>query len=425
MTAQIGSTFGVLPAEADKAAVQPFQVHVPEEELEHMKALLKLSRVASPSYENSLPDGSRNLGLRREWILQAKETWENNFDWRQHERRINSLPNFRAQIPFAGSTIGIHFVALFSQNPNATPLILFHGWPGSFLEFLPILGLLQKRYPDPKQLPYHVIVPSLPGYGFSDPPPVDREFDLVQAAGIFDHLLVRILGLTGYLTQGGDIGSRVARLLAAKYEHCRGAHLNFCHVSQPEGTSVGDLPEVEQEGLRRFEKFMANGRGYSLMHATRPGTLGLVLSSSPLAVLGWVAEKFLDWSDPRSFPEDAKLPGTQIPYSKELMDEILVSASLYWLSGKLHTCVFSYRHEADPERGADHNFPGYRIHAPKQFGYSYFPLELTPTPVSWVKTTGNLVFSRTHQQGGHFAALEQPEALLADIDEFVGTVVSS
>ena len=343
---------------------------------------------------------------------------------RKHEDDINSFPHFWANVPAFDSTIGIHFVALFSQKPDAVPLLLLHGWPGSFLEFLGILRILRERYPDPKTLPYHVIVPSLPGYALSDAPPLNRDFDFEDIARIFDHLLVQILGLKGYIGQAGDVGSRVVRILAAQYEHCRGTHLNLCNLSQPEGKSVDDLEAYEKKGLERYDQFKAKGAAYAQMHATRPGTIGLALSSSPLALLSWVGEKFLEWTDPDSFPADAKLPETQVPYSTALMREALLSVSLYWFSGHAHTNLYSYRHVSTTIGGKDHSYKGYHIHAPKKLGYSYFPHDIAPTPKSWVATTGNLVDCKIHDKGGHFAALELPEVLLADFEDFVAKVVA-
>ena len=342
---------------------------------------------------------------------------------RQHEEKLNAFPHFRARLPLPGSEIGVHLVALFSRNPRATPVLLLHGWPGSFLEFLPTLALLTEKYKDPETLPYHIIVPSLPGFGLSDVPPADRDFGLEDVARLMDHLVVRVLGLTGYVAQAGDIGARVSRILAAQYPHCRGTLLNFSPVPKPAGFAEETLEDYEKKGLERYRWFMDDGRAYALMQATRPATLGLVLMSSPLAVLAWVGEKFLDWSDPASFPADATIPGTRTAYSKALMDEVLASASLYWLAGRAHSSFYSYR-EGSGVSGRSHASPEYHVHAPKKLGFSYFPFEVAPTPRAWIGTTGNLVFWRVHDRGGHFAALEQPGVLLADLEEFVAKEIA-
>ncbi len=320
------------------------------------------------------------------------------------------------------STLKVHFAAMFSQNPSAVPLLLLHGWPGSFLEFLPLLSLLQQKYPDAAHLPYHVIVPSLPGYAFSDAAPPDHDFGLEDVAAIMDHLMSDILGLSGYVVQAGDVGSRVARILCAQFPHCRATLLNYSPVPAPAGFATDRLSAAEKRGIARQDWFKAVGSAYALMQATRPATVGLVLSSNPLALLAWVAEKFLDWTDAASFPVDAHAPApTALAYSRRLMDEAILSASLYWLTGKAHTCFYSYResYALGGRPPKSHASPEYHIRPPKKLGFSYFPLEIAPIPRSWVETSGNLVFWREHDKGGHFAALEQPAAVLQDLEEFV------
>ncbi|KAK0704028.1 epoxide hydrolase 1 [Lasiosphaeria miniovina] len=428
-------SYSTLPGTADKDAVRPFAVDIADTEVERMLALVKLSNVASACYENSLPDGSRRLGLGRDWLVEAKRVWETDFDWKSLEKHMNSFPHFRADVPIAGSqsttSLKVHFVALFSEQPTATPIVLLHGWPGSFLEFLPMLALLRDKYPDPAQLPYHVIVPSLPGYALSDAFPADRDYGIEDTARVLDALVAQRLGLPGYVVQGGDIGSRVGRIMAAQYPGCIGTLLNYCPLPPPAGAATGGLTETEQRGLERTAWFKSEGSAYGMIQATRPGTLGLVLSSSPLALLAWVGEKFLDWVDPASFPPDASMAGSSggsdnksaTSYSTRLMHEVLASVSLYWLTGRAHTCMYSYR-ETFSMRGDplwSHALPAYHIREPKKLGFSYFPLDIAPTPREWIAATGNLVFWRSHDVGGHFAALEQPAALLANLEEFVGS----
>lgn len=176
--------------------------------------------------------------------------------------------------------------------------------------------------------------------------------------------------------------------------------------------------------MERYEQFKRKGAAYAQMHATRPATLGLALSSSPVALLSWVGEKFLEWTDPDSFPVDAQLPETQVSYSTALMREVLLSVSLYWFSEHSHTNLYSYRHVSATIGGRDHSYTGYHIHAPKKLGYSFFPYDIAPTPRSWVAATGNLVDFKVHKKGGHFAALEVPEVLLSDMEDFVAKVMA-
>ncbi|KAH8891525.1 alpha/beta-hydrolase [Thozetella sp. PMI_491] len=421
--------YNTLPAQAKPDALSPFKVNVSDADLDRMKTLIKLSNLADPSYENSLPDGSRDLGLRREWLKEAKRVWEQEFDWRTHEQLLNSFPNYQATIPTASSPgspgIKIHFIALFSENPSAVPVLLLHGWPGSVLEFLPLLSLVQEKYSHPAQLPYHVIVPSLPGYTFSDILPQDHDSGLEDVARMMDYLMTNVLGLSKYVVQAGDVGSRVGRILCAQYPQCQATLLNYSPVPPPEGFDFGTLSESEKRGIARQDWFKSHGAAYALFQATRPGTLGLVLSSNPLALLAWIGEKFLDWTDPASFPADSTLPGEQhVTYSKALMKEAIVSVSLYWLTGKAHSCFYSYRETYGLTGGPprSHASPEYHIHAPKRLGFSYFPMEVAPVPRAWIETSGNLVFWKAHGKGGHFAALEQPHAILEDLEEFINVL---
>ncbi|KAK6384931.1 hypothetical protein LTS17_002494 [Exophiala oligosperma] len=403
--------------------VSPFTVKVPEAELTAFHNLLRLSKLGPRTYENTSANGK--FGVTYDWMSKAKEHWQDVFDWRSIESRINAFPNFIAQVPDDdGSIHQIHFVGLFSKRKDAVPVMFIHGWPGSFMEFLDILTLLRKRY-TPDELPYQVIVPSLPGYAFSSTPPVDRNWILEDSARLLHKLMCGLGFEAGYVLQGGDIGSYTARIMAAMYDSCKALHLNFCVVPQPDPTIHGKLPleDFEKKGLEWGDRFAKFGFAYALEHATRTSTIGFTLSSSPLALLAWIGEKFLTWTD-----------------TTPTVDEILTSVTLYWLTETFPRCIYPYRQEVvdtpvdwdkDEEaysrvydRGADrymnHANPDY--HCRKPMGFSWFPKEITPTPKSWVATTGDLVWFRNHDEGGHFAAMEKPGELLQDVEDFVKQV---
>lgn len=198
---------------------EKFTAHVSDQEIDEFKQLLKLSRIGPKTYENQKPDDY--LGISREWLVGAKDHWLNKYDWRKTEDRINSFNNYTVQI----EDIKVHFIGLFSKKSNAVPIAFFHGWPGSILEFLSVLDLLRKKYNE-NDLPYHVIVPSVPGYGYSSGPPLDRRYKTEDAVRVLDQLMTG-LGLSGYLTQGGDIGSFISRLLGAQYDSCKAVHREF------------------------------------------------------------------------------------------------------------------------------------------------------------------------------------------------------
>ena len=319
------------------------------------------------------------------------------------ESEINTFPNYTLPILHSGHTYTTHFIALFSAKPDAIPILLLHGWPGSILEFLPILRLLSTKY-TPDTLPYHIIVPSLPGYAFSSPPPLDRDFRLEDASAILDELMILLgFGQSGYIVQGGDVGSKLARVLGATSPRVKAVHLNFCIMPDPGDIPASTYSPLEKKGLERASWFKKLGSAYALEHATKPSTISFAVHSSPLALLAWVGEKFLDWVDDPLH-----------------LHTILADVSLYWLTDCFATTLWPYRQLFTPGVVGAHENPEWNLSIP--LGFSWFPKEICPVPKAWVERTGNLVWHREHERGGHFAALERPEVLLRDVEEFVGEV---
>jgi len=264
--------------------IQPFRAHVHEEKLQHFKKLLDLSPVAPAVFENT--NAGRRYVMKRDWVLNAKKVWLNEFDWRKHEDRINSFPNFKTSVKDAeGNMIEIQFLALFSEKAAAVPIAFFHGWPGSICEFLDLLDILKGRY-SPKDLPYHVVVPSLPGYAYSSGPPVETDYGIDIAAGALNNLMFGLGFGSGYLAQGGDLGSFVSRLLAKNYDACKGMHVNM--MSMPPESSDGlPMDELAEKALQKATEFIDTGYAFALEQGTRAATIGLALSASPLALLSW------------------------------------------------------------------------------------------------------------------------------------------
>lgn len=217
--------FDTLPAGATSRA-GAFQLHVPDSEIADFRTLLELSKLAPETYENrvSSREGGQYFGITRGWLAEAKQAWLHQFDWREHEAHINSFPNFRLPIQDgAGEPLTVHFAALFSRKKDAVPVIFMHGWPGSFLEFLPMLDLLRTKY-TADTLPFHVVVPSLPGYGLSSGPPADRDFSASDAARVLHQLMIDLGFGGGYVAQGGDVGYFLARRMSAVYDECKALH---------------------------------------------------------------------------------------------------------------------------------------------------------------------------------------------------------
>ncbi|KAF2820739.1 epoxide hydrolase-like protein [Ophiobolus disseminans] len=377
------------------SSAKRYILNISDEDLSDWRQLLQLSKLGPTTYENQQTE--QNFGITQKWLSDAKDYWLNKYDWRAQEEYINSFDNFKMQI----EDVDLHFIALFSKKKDAIPIIFMHGWPGSFIEFLPMLEAIEQQY-EKKELPYHIIVPSLPGYTLSANTPVDKNWTLEDSARTM-HKLMTNLGFEKYLAQGGDVGSFVARLLAWDQDACIGIHLNMMPTAdKPDENTLSDL---EKKAVDRAAKWNQSGTAYAQEHATRPSTIGHVLSSSPLALLAWIGEKFLDWTD-----DDPSL------------DTILTNISLYWFTSGFPRSIYPYRQLfglLTPSAGT--NRPDFGKND-KPFGFSFFPHELMPGIKSVLEKHCNLVTYRQHERGGHFAALEKPRELWADVEEFAGKV---
>lgn len=204
----------------------------------------------------------------------------------------------------------------------------------------------------------------------------------------------------GYISQGGDIGSFVTRILAVSSPSCKAAHLHLCIGAQGE---MDGLSEKEKKGVGRYNDFGTMGNAYARHHGTRPATIGLVLSSSPIALLSWIGEKFQQWTD-----------------TTPAIDQILDGATLYWFTQSFPRAIYPYRQFFGANPNFFHNDPKWNITKP--LGYSWHPEELAPVPRKWVEQTGNLVWYREHDEGGHFAAMEKPGNFIKDMEDFVAEV---
>ncbi|KHN96082.1 epoxide hydrolase 1 [Metarhizium album ARSEF 1941] len=371
--------YAKLPAGAT-LAVTPFKAHVDEEKLRHFRKLLELSPIAPAVFENT--HAGDRYGLRREWLETAKAVWLDDFDWREHEDGINSYPNFKTAVgDAAGNTIDVHFLALFSRRPDAVPVALLHGWPGSACDFLDMLDLVRRRFP-PEDLPYHVVVPSLPGYAYSSGPPAHVDYGVDMAAGAMHNLMVGLGFASGYLVHGGDLGSFVARIMALQYPECRGMHVSMMGV--PPLDENPPRTDDEKQALRKALEFLDTAHGFALQQGQRPATVGLALSASPLALLGcWpvllTSQRLQEGGGGGTRPTGTDDVGGQV--------------------SKLTALQLPY--------------------VAKPCGYSLFAREIFPVPETWARLSCNLVSFSEHPRGGHFAAMEQPGALLADVEEYI------
>jgi len=327
--------------------------------------------------------------------------WRHDFDWRAQESRLNRLPQFIAAI----DGLDIHFVHQPGSGPAPLPLILTHGWPGSFVEMEPILPLLidpGAHGGDPADA-FHVVVPSLPGYGFSQAP-TQPGVSSRQIAELWLSLM-NGLGYDRFAAQGGDIGAGVSAWLARMFpEDVVGAHVNFIPGSYRPylGAGAPPLTPDEQAFLDRIAAWSAAEGAYAQMHGTKPSTLAHALSDSPIGLAAWIVEKFRAWSDCGGDVERV--------FS---MDALLTDISLYWFSQNLDASFRLYKEN----RRRPMTFALSERAAPP-LGVAVFPFELPMPPRSWVERAFNVTRWTQMPRGGHFAAMEQPRLLAEDIRTF-------
>lgn len=368
-------------AAADAAAIAPFQVSVPQAALDDLKRRLDAVRWPEPATEEGWSQGVPVDRLQR-----LVEYWRTSYDWRRFEAQLNAFPQFRARI----DGLGFHFLHVRSRHEDALPILLTHGWPGSVIEFLKAIGPLTDptAHGGQPQDAFHVVVPSLPGYGFSDKPAA-LGWNIERIARAWVELM-RTLGYSRWVAQGGDWGAFVTNMLALqKPAGLVAIHLNLPMAFPMPFPTEGATP-AEQEAIAAMTRHTTDGGGYFLEQATRPQTLGYALTDSPVGLAAWIYEKFQAWTD-----------NTGEPQSALTVDEMLDDITLYWLTNTAASSARLYRENARyaPNQGIV-DFP---------VGISIFPREIVRVPRSWAnKVYPNIIHWNEVDKGGHFAAFEQP-----------------
>ncbi|KAI9148383.1 alpha/beta-hydrolase [Paramyrothecium foliicola] len=388
-------------------SIKPFKINVPEADLERLKQ--KLSLTDFPSEPVGIDPWSQGPPVSD--IKRLVHVWENEFDWREVERKLNELPQFTAEIDVEGHGMQtMHFIHHRSTTPNAIPLLFLHGWPGSFLEVTKLLPLLVKGgidYPA-----FHVVAPSLIDFGFSSGS-LKKGFNIDQQAEAC-HKLMQELGYTQYVAQGGDIGAILCRLLAKYYGpvFCKAYHINNASGKEPTEAEfpklyaqakATPLTDREKQRLTRSEKFQKDGASYYMMQATRPLTIAYSLASSPVGLLTWIYEKIHDWSGADSWTDT----------------EVLTWISVYYFStagAASSVKIYAEFHHRQPTA-----FEELVIFNPNvRIGVSHFPFDILATPKLWDHTLGPIAFQAEHSEGGHFAAWECPNLLAEDLRTMFG-----
>ncbi len=372
------------------AEVTPFRIEVSDEALADLRQ--RLRRTRWPEAE-TVDDWSQGIPLA--YVQDLCRYWADEYDWPRSEAHLNGFAQYRTTI----DGLGIHFVHVRSPQPDALPLIITHGWPGSIVEFHKVIGPLADPAAhggDPAEA-FHVVCPSLPGYGFSDKP-VRHGWDVHRIARVWAELMAR-LGYTRYGAQGGDWGATVTTSLGHQDAvHLAGIHLNM-PVAFPDPASMSDLTEAEQATLAALAHYDQWDSGYSKQQSTRPQTLGYGLVDSPAAQCAWIVEKFWSWTDCDGDPLNVLT-----------RDELLDNVMLYWIPG---TGASSGRLYWESFRHFD------REPVAVSTGCSIFPKEIIRSSHRWVEQRfSDLRWWNELDKGGHFAAFEQPAAFVDEVRAF-------
>ena len=387
-------------APVDPVAVRPFIIDVPQMVLDDLQTRLEQTRLP-----DQLDGAGWDYGTELDYFTEFLTYWRDEFDWRAAEARLNEFDQFKTVL----DGLDTHFIHQRSPEPDAMPVIITHGWPGSIAEFTKIIGPLTDpvAHGGDAADAFHVVAPSMPGYGFSDKP-TQRGFGPEQIAEVGAALMER-LGYDRYGIQGGDWGSIVSRWHAFNYpDRALGLHLNMLVGGRPpEGEDPSSPEEIERSRSRSSFYLGAVGvpntaeNAYAQIQSTKPQTVGYALHDSPSGQAAWIVEKFRAWCD---CDGDAESVFTR--------DELLTNIMIYWVTG---TATSSARLYYESGSAPTSRPMGY-IEVPT--GAAIFPYELFITPRAWAETAYNIVHWTEMERGGHFAAMEQPEAFVEDLRTF-------
>jgi pimeloyl-ACP methyl ester carboxylesterase len=365
------------------SAIEPFTLAIPQSQIDDLNE--RLDRTRWPEKE-PVDDWSQGTPLAA--LQELVAYWRNGYDWRRCEGRLNALGQFKTVI----DGVEIHFLHIRSQHPGAMPLIMTHGWPGSVIEFMGVIeGLVN---PEDQAQAFDLVLPSLPGFGFSGKPAVTG-WGVEKIGRAWGELMAR-LGYSRWVAQGGDWGSAVTTAIAVqKVEGCAGIHLNM-PIGRPEPEDLANPTPAELKALGALKHYQDWDSGYSTQQRTRPQTVGYGLVDSPVGLAGWIFEKMWAWTDNAGSPYDA--------LSK---DQILDNIMLYWLPANGASSARLYWESFG-------SFAPQPIELP--VAVSAFPREILPTPRKWAERSyTDLIHWGDMDKGGHFAAWEQPEAFVSEL----------
>ena len=376
-------------------AITPFQIAIDESAIADLHD--RLSRTRWPNAE-TVDDWSQGIPLS--YVQEVCEYWRTSYDWPARQAHLNQFAQFRTALTGGGEeALDFHYLHVQSPEANAFPLILTHGWPGSTVEFMKVIGPLTDPAAhggDPADA-FHVVAPSLPGYGFSDKP-ARTGWGTDRIATAWDELMVR-LGYERFGAQGGDWGSSITTKIGSQNRgHCAGIHINM-PIAFPGPDDLADLTPEETTAIGKFQHYQDKDSGYSKQQSTRPQTLGYGLADSPSGQAAWILEKFWAWTDNDGHPEDALG-----------RDELLDNVMFYWLNGAGASSARLYWESFAAFGGGPVAIPA---------GVSQFPKEIFAASRRWAERAyTDIRHWNTLDRGGHFAAFEEPDLYVTEIRDF-------
>ena len=374
--------------------IKPFTVNISQQVLDDLKLRLSLTR-----WPDEIEGSAWDYGSSLSYMKELTAYWQHTFDWRSVETEINSYPNFLADI----DGHQVHFMHIKGKGKQSVPLMITHGWPGSFLEMMKLIPLLTED----ADFSFDLVIPSIPGFGFSDKitePGCNSEF----VADLWHKLMIE-LDYKRYGAQGGDIGSGVSTWLSLKYPgSVIGLHLNYISGSYKPYLAEGEqLTDEVQAFQKSAAEWSAKEGAYAYIHATKPITAAYGLTDSPAGLCAWIVEKFHGWGDNKGRIENS--------FSK---DQLLANITLYWVTGTIHSSIRIYNENSkNPMVFRENQF----VKVPVAF--AKFPKELPTPPRAYIEKGFNIKRWTVMPAGGHFAAVEQPELLAEDIITFFSNLV--
>ena len=382
--------------------VRPFQVEIPEEQLAELRRRIEGTRWPSAELV-----ADRSQGVQLATLQALASYWTTDYDWRKVEARLNALPQFTTEI----DGVEIHFLHVRSRHENALPLIMTHGWPGSVIELLDTVGPLTDptAHGGSPEDAFHLVLPSLPGYGFSGEP-AELGWDAARTGRAWAELMHR-LGYTRYVAQGGDVGALVTDLMGRQaVEGLAGYHVNLLTAVLAIGDQLPRESEQERAAAEAVATFRQDGFGYFLEMATRPQTIGYALLDSPVALAGWMLDHDTD-----SYNKISRAFVDGEPVGNLTRDSIVDNITLYWLTGTGASAARSYWEDGRALAAAlASGQPPPAVSVP--VGFTTFPGEIWATPRSWAEAVyPGLAYFNEVDRGGHFAAWEEPELFSTEL----------